>query len=56
MSLDRDYPQGNPEALFCRHCQAPRLFTGIAYMCRTCDGHPDGGAAQTAEANGRFKR
>lgn len=46
--LDREYPPGNPDALYCRHCQCRRLVgPNGGLFCRECDG----GAWKTAVAN-----
>jgi hypothetical protein len=39
MNLDRDYPQGNPRALYCRHCHCRRTAVRDGLFCATCDGN-----------------
>jgi hypothetical protein len=36
--LEADYPQGDPEAVRCRHCSEGRIRHHGGLLCRTCDG------------------
>lgn len=47
--LDDTYPQGNPEAATCRHCNETRVSAGAGIVCPTCDGT----ALSIAQKNGR---
>ena len=40
MSLEFDYPQGDPGAIYCRECRGGRTRVNGILVCRPCDHLP----------------